>query len=903
MNTDEKRWVLIRDLFDRATELPTHERRAFIDQSSGDDLELRDEVLSLLVSDRLHRKRILTGAFGELVEDTADWQRRKLIGSTVGNYSILDLLGHGGTGTVYLATLADGDDLSRYAIKIVHAAAECGDAHLRFQAEKQILAKLNHPHIARLFDAGDTYDGYPYVVMDYVDGIPIDKYCDAHQLSVKDRLKLFLNVCSAVEFAHQHLVIHRDIKPSNILVTVDGVPKLLDFGIAKLLEATPDLPQLPLTRMNLQMLTPDYASPEQIRGERLTTASDVYALGVLLYELLTGQRPHKAVTTSQLDLEKSICLSVTERPSSLVSRDFKSTAIHTGEQLLGHVAVKRGTSLSSLRRDLAGDLDAITLHALRKDPAQRYPSVSALAFDIDQYLDRRPVAARRGNLFYHTKHFLRRHSVLLGFLGILISLLGASLAIAITRSQALIAERDKAAAETKTSQAITDFMIGVFDTDHSKESSGHATTARQLFDRAAERVHTDLIQQPAVRAQLLEHIGRIYARQGQPTRGSSFLEEALAIKRAAESSNSPAIAATLLRLGKLRMDQNQIYQAEALYLEARQLLERSKQTHTVDYAYSIYRLGEVATFLGKPRQSLSLYAQALPLFTNLFGPDHSETAMVLGGYSDANAWIGEYGDSLPFAYRAYEIYQRTLPLLHPDRLAAERRLGNALLSVGQIDQAQPLLTASFEHYQIIFPEHSPPILFCHLYMAKLRRAQGRFAQSADHAQRALQISLPIFGSQNYVTGQAHHAIGLALLDQRRFMEAEQHFEAAIKMYQAQLPHDHLHTAAAEHFLAEVFLATNRPQQARQQLEETLARLHRLNAISWRIARSESALGQALFLLGQPKEAQPLLERSYKELLTSASTDFESLAIARNRLRHFYTATHKEKELAALPIYL
>ena len=321
------------------------------------------------------------------------------------------MLGHGGTGTVYLGERADRQYSAQVAVKIVDNGTMQGELGLRFRAERQILASLNHANIARLLDAGETEEGNPYLVMEYVHGEPLDRYCDRQQLGVRERLQLFLDICSAVQYAHQNLVVHRDLKPANILVTAEGAPKLLDFGIAKLLDVGGEAAAaMALTRMNDRLLTPEYASPEQILGRPVTTASDVYALGVVLYELLTGLRPYVVpASASQLELERSICITDPLRPSAAVKRARESGPLEGQSEILA-VAAARSLAPEKLQKRLTGDIDAIVMRALRKEPQHRYNSIEQLASDVRRYLTREPVQARQGNWLYYSQRFMRRHA-------------------------------------------------------------------------------------------------------------------------------------------------------------------------------------------------------------------------------------------------------------------------------------------------------------------------------------------------------------------------------------------------------------------------------------------------------------------------------------------------------------
>lgn len=388
-----------------AIDADTGQRERLLDDTCGADDELRTEVERLLA----HRNEVAT--FMELPPVRTVHEEQSLIGVSVGPYLIIERLGVGGMGAVYLAERNDDEYKKRVAIKFIKHGLSFDVIQQRFRNERQILANLDHQNIARLLDGGRTQYG-PYLVMEYVDGLPIDVYCDVHKLSMSKRLELFLKVCDAVAYAHLNSVVHRDLKPGNILVNKQGVPKLLDFGIAKLTEAEPSMAGQSTT--SWRVMTPDYASPEQVRGERITTASDVYSLGAVLYVLLTGHRPHQAHGRTSEELRQAICAEIPERPSRVISRIrsnsrnvIQRSALMTSER----ISETRDGESDRLRRSLRGDMDNIVLMALRKEPERRYTSVSQFAGDIQRHLAGLPIRARRDRLTYRTMKFVLRHQM------------------------------------------------------------------------------------------------------------------------------------------------------------------------------------------------------------------------------------------------------------------------------------------------------------------------------------------------------------------------------------------------------------------------------------------------------------------------------------------------------------
>jgi tetratricopeptide (TPR) repeat protein len=428
---DRDRLRQVRALFDAAMDKAPQERRALIDENAGSDAALRDEVLALL-ADEEAAKGFLSGSAvvpQSLAPTGSAEVRPSLAGRQIGPYRLLDEIGHGGMGTVHRAARTDDAFQRTVALKLVRAAASSDFIQQRFLRERQILGRLQHPNIATVFDGGTTDDGQPYLVMEYVEGEPIDRYCAARELSTRHRLEMFRQVCAAVHYAHQNLVVHRDLKPGNILVTVDGTPKLLDFGIAKLLAAGVD-PEAAPTATMLPMMTPEYASPEQVRGETITTASDVYSLGVVLYELLTGRRPYVVRTESLEEIVRAVCGTEPAPPS---------VALRTGSVGATPTPVTVG--------DLRGDVDTITLKALRKEPVRRYPSAQELSEDIRRYLKGLPVTARGESKTYRIAKFVGRHRLGAGAA----LLLAASLVggIVVSVREARIAEEQRRRAERR----------------------------------------------------------------------------------------------------------------------------------------------------------------------------------------------------------------------------------------------------------------------------------------------------------------------------------------------------------------------------------------------------------------------------------------------------------------------
>ena len=495
MPETSERWARIKELFDAAVDLNPDSRAALLDRECGEDQALREEIEDLIKSDALTAGFIEKPALRVPRDLFPDRIADRLAGQQFGSYKLIREIGRGGLGTVYLAARADDQYQKEVAIKVIRRGLDTDDIVRRFRNERQILAQLDHPNIARLIDGGTTQEGLPYFVMEHVNGEPIIAYCQANALSAIDRLKLFRKVCAAVTYAHQNLVIHRDLKPSNILVTREGVPKLLDFGIAKLLTATDEL--FTETTPALRIMTPEYASPEQVKGEKITTTSDVYSLGVILYELLTGQRPYRVTTRNRDEIARAITEQEPERPSTAVSRTMT------------------GNPKSELRNPklLRGDLDNIVMMAMRKEPTRRYTSAAQLSDDIRRYFDGLPVIARKDTLWYRTGKFVRRHKVGVAAAALIASSLIVGIIATFWQARRATQQRDRAERRFADVRKLSNALL--FDIAPKIERLEGSTEARKsLVQRALEYLDS-LANESAENSALQSELAAAYEKVGE----------------------------------------------------------------------------------------------------------------------------------------------------------------------------------------------------------------------------------------------------------------------------------------------------------------------------------------------------------------------------------------------------
>ena len=736
--SESSRLARVEDLFHRAADLPAAERELLLEPVRRSDPELAAEVERLLA--RADGGRDLS-AVGALLPttDASD--------SLVGPYRLLERIGQGGMGEVYRAERADGQYDQIVAVKLIRAGATAPELADRFRAERQILARLEHPNIARLLDGGMTSAGSPYLVMEYAPGRPITEHCDARKLGIDERIELFLTVCRAVAHAHRNLIVHRDLKPSNILVTEGSSEgdrvKLLDFGIAKLLETgEPEGPEL--TRTLAPMMTPGYASPEQVRGEAVTTATDVYSLGLLLYELLAGRRAQIPKDHSLRAIERAICEEGQQAPSSAL-------ATGSATEVAVRVAERGGGRPARLRQRLSGDLDVIVATALRKDPIRRYASAERLGEDLERHLAGRPVEARPDSFPYRMRKFLGRHRLGVAATAAVAAAVVAGLILALVGLGRARAAEERALEEAGASGQIAEFLVGMFRANDPGEALGETLTARDLLDRGAERVDDELADQPAVRSRLLGTMARAYESLGLYEPAIELGERRLAIENARSGEQSVEAAKALNRLSTLYRKRADYSRARDLAERAIQTLERTPEAETGPvqqelanalnrHAESLAELGELerATAAGRralairerfpePRSglrtalnnlavlhwrrgetedALGLYQRATDIAREEFGPDHPEIANITNNLALVHEQRGDRAQAISSHEKALAIRERVLAPEHPDLAESLNNLGDLLRRAGEVERGRQMLERAVTiREKVLGPEH------------------------------------------------------------------------------------------------------------------------------------------------------------------------------------------------------
>jgi len=818
-------WQLVRRLFEQAAELPASRRTAFLDAQCVGDSALRAEVEAMLAADaRAQQDATSLGAAAPellhaLNEDEHEAERDRLAGLRLGPWRLLSEIGRGGMGAVYLAERADGAYQQQAAVKLIRPGWDVGELLQRFRSERQMLASLNHPNIARLLDGGVSSDGKPYLVLEYIEGDEIGRYCDAQRLSIEARLRLFLIVCSAVSHAHQHLIVHRDLKPSNIMVDDSGQVKLLDFGIAKLLAGNGNL-----TATASRVFTPEYAAPEQVRGDAVTTGVDVYALGLLLYQLLTGQRPYGSAASTPAAYEQAILTQEPLRPSRALAE--------ANDQSIERAAERALQPLQLCAR-LRGDLDAIILKALRKEPEQRYASVADFAADVQRHLQRHPVAARRGHLRYRAVRFLQRHALASG-LG-LVAALSLVLGLGVALWQA-----GQARAEAAKSRAALDFMVGLFQLSDPVEAQGERVTARSLLSTGSARIRDGLRDQPEARGELLLAMGEAHRGLGLYKEALPLLAEASTVAVDARRARL-SHAAVLHELGRdtealgelqsLRSEQalgarpdidfiskidlqravshvslNQLEQAGAAYLAALDVQRARhgmahRQTQEITLRYAAWLI-----LADREEDAHPLTAAVVDAVREMQPRDDEFFARALSAHAMVVANTGPYRASEALRREELELNVRIYGSEHPRSLSTRSNLATILVAQQKYADALPLfeevLTA---RRRLLDPEH-PHIALGANHLASTLMQLDRADEARPYAEEALRLRLKALGENHRNTAAAIRTLAGIEFAQQHLAEAEQLFERAIRSYEIALGTTSFTLVASLNDLARVRLA-------------------------------------------------------------------------------------------------
>lgn len=814
----QDRWSKIEEIFHKSLGRAPEERPAFVSEACGGDEALRAEVESLLRSHLQPQGFIESPPVEEALSLLMPGTEPPMHGRPIGPYKLVREIGHGGMGTVYLAERADSEYQRRVAIKLIRPGLQSEVAAHRFHVERQILANLDHPNIARLLDGGRTEEGVPYIVMEYVDGIPIDAFCDRNSLPIPRRLALFRTICSAVHYAHQNLVVHRDIKPGNILVTADGVPKLVDFGIAKLLD--PVGIDTALTSTGQGVMTLDYASPEQIRGEPITTATDVYALGVLLYVLLTGRHPYPLESRQPHMIARSICEEDPEKPSLAITRPDGTAETATDTSSTPHTigGAREGTR-ERLARRLQGDLDNIVLMAIRKSAQRRYASVEQFSEDVRRHLDGLPVIARKDTISYRSAKFIVRHrAACAAAMAILLSLVGA-LALVLRQARVARQERDWARIEEQKAGQVNAFMQEVLSAADPRVK-GRDITVAQALDGAARRLAEGRLSQPEMEASARTTIGLTYLGLGMYDSAEPHLRRALALHLKLYGLDNAEVASSMGNFASLMRERGDLVVAERYARLSLALFRKTSGPKDPRIADALNDLAGLRVLEGDLETAERLRREALDIRRAAFGEHSAEVAESLNDLAVVLGTREQTGEAERLHREALALLRQTRGPNHPDVAVALGNLAADLEKKGDYPAAESLYEEALALRRTLLGPDHPEVAWTLYNYAYMECTRGDDTKAINLAQQVLDLRGKTLPDSHPMVAASLLVLGRSCLELGDLDRAERAIRECLLLRSKALPRGH-----------------------------------------WLVANTESVLGECLVRMGRFPDAETLLLRS------------------------------------------
>jgi eukaryotic-like serine/threonine-protein kinase len=824
------------ELFDELVELPPAERARRLDELRAADPELAARLDRLLAADAAPTGFLDQPTLAVPVQED-DEPPQLPPGTTVGAWRVISLAGRGGMGEVYLAERSDPAFTQRVALKVIKRGMDSQAIVRRFVRERQILARLDHPNLARLLDGGTGPDGRPYFAIEWVDGEPITSWCRRRGLDLDGRLRLIRTVCLAVASAHQRLVVHRDLKPANILVTPDGTPKLLDFGIAKLLAGEGEAEGLTLTQLGARVLTPAYAAPEQILGEPVSTATDVYALGVLLYELITGTLPHRRDQRALSALASAVEHETVERPSAALRRPHEDRR---------------------LARRVAGDLDLVVMTAMHRDPARRYPTAQALANDLDHFLAGRPIRARPDELGYRVRKFVGRHRLPVAAVAAGIAALVAGLVLSLWQAHAARLAAQRADAEAKRAERVKSFLVSIFQQSDPESGEGAKLSARELLERGAASIDSGLAGEPEVQAELLEAVARIETNLGLPAQALAHARRALALRQARLPPSDGRIGLSRLVLGEAQEMADVPGEAGKTYEAALPVLIAGFGGDSLEVAHA---RRDLAAILRTPREydrRIGLQRQALATYVRRLGEGHVDSAETLNELAVTLELAGRYGEAEAAYRRSATLLERSLGPNSLKVATVNYDLAGLLDRLGRGAEARPLFERAIAGQRVTLGAH-------HLRLADSLFSYGILLMADEDfaaAEAAFSEALSIYGPDRHETGHCLRYLGLTAMRQERYARAADLFARAAEIYQRTRGDRELDHQRALANLGWAHVRLGRVVEGRGELGAAVAALERLGGPeTYEIRMPLEQLGEALTATGDADAAVATLRRA------------------------------------------
>ena len=872
---DGNRWQRIQTLFHKAADIPETEQRTFLEGECADDPALVSEVIILLEEDA-RGTSVLDGGIAELAHQIlSDSAAPSVASKQFGPYRIVRAIGEGGMGVVYLA---EREDLgSQVAIKILRDAWLSPARRDLFAAEQRTLAQLNHPSIARLYDADTSPDGSPFFVMEYVEGVPLTAYCDKNHCSIVGRLQLFRAVCEAVLYAHQHAVIHRDLKPSNVLVKNDETVRLLDFGIARQVESLGDSAEKTMT--GLRLMTPAYAAPEQIRGEQVGIHTDVYSLGVILYELLAGRLPFDLSNRTPAQADKVLTEAAAEKPSVVAEKIARLS--------------QRDRGITSVNSSAWADLDMLCLTAMHKDPQRRYRSVEALIRDIDHYLKGEPLDALPDTLAYRLRKFVSRNRQPVVAAAAVVTVV-FSLVIFFTVRLAIA--RNAALAEAARTQRIQKFMTNLFQGGDASAAPADSLRVVTLLDRGVQEART-LNAEPEVQADLYETLGTIYQKLGKLDQANTLLNSSLEERKSIYGADAAPVAESLVALGLLRAEQARLPEAEQLVREGLSMSERHLPPNHPAVGKATSALGIVLEDRGSYDEAIKTLEEAVRL-QSAKGDASPEVAASLYELASTHFYAGHYDISESLNERLLPIYRQIYGERHPRVADVLINLGAIQYDLGHYPEAEKYDRQALDIVQAWYGKDNPETASDLTILARALIHEDRSDEAVDLLQRSLAIKERVYGKVHPSVASSLNELGTAALRQGKNEAAEQYFSRMVDIYRQVYGEHHYLFAVAVSNLGSVYSSREewlRAEKIYRQVIPIFTESQSANHINTGVARIK--LGRSLLRQNRYAEAEAETHAGYEILIKQMDPKVSWLVNARKDLAEEYDALQQPEQSA------
>ncbi len=870
---DTEQWGRVKNIFHQALTLEENERETFVRKETSDDDALYQMIMTMLDTDNeknLDTTQVVSSNMKQFLQDNFGVKS----GDKIDVYQLETVLGEGGMGTVFKARRVDAEFDIDVAIKVIHREQINSETLQRFQSERQILANLNHPNIARLIDGGTTDNGLPYLVMEYIEGEPIIDYCKSRKLNLNQRLKLFLQICEAVNYAHQNLIVHRDIKPANIMVTDDGTVKLLDFGVAKILNPDEYSKSVADTQIEMRILTLENAAPEQVLGEKITTRTDVYALGTLLYQLLTEEKIFNLLEQHRRTFEKAICEQVPQKPSTIISHTNSLVAVKVPERSL--------VTLKTIQKTLKGDLDNIILKSLKKKPERRYQSVEQFSDDIKRYLNHYPVKAQPEKFSYRAKKYIRRHQVGVVFSGILLSSLLLFIVILSIKNAAIMQQKKTAELEATRADEIADFMVDIFSSSDPNQNAGKEKTSFEMLQEGHNKINR--VKDPQLKAKLLETLALVYQKLGQYPQAKKLIDEAIMIRKKQWATSDTDWARSYYRLGEIVFEMGDFDKAEKTFKKSLDYYQNSDLDDNYEKNSPNIILASIYSYQGK-------YLKATEL-------DKANLKLALTKYNQNSAKIGEAYTNLGAnlrhlsQFKASEKYLRlglkariqSKGEISLDTAHSYNQLASTLEQQQKYQQALNMAINGMKIRQKIYKDDHVEVVASLGNVAKMYTRLKQFDKAIRYKLEAITMLKKVVGIKHYYVVGSLSSLGLMYLDNNEFKLAEAAFNESINISRSMDSADSPRIAYPLTGMGKLMLKMNQPHRALGYLTqaykirtEKLPPQHRLTATT------AAFLGEAYLRLGKKKRASFYLKQALKIFIDTDGQDHENT----NKIRTLY----------------